>query len=189
MLSRLSEIYNSIYNKRQIYRGRAICGKIFVCGRISIINFGGVIRIGNDCMINSGRGHNPIGGDVVCRFVSQGGEIDIGNRVGISNSTFVSREHITIEDDVFIGGSCKIYDNDFHPITMKKRIAFSDEIPSKPVLIKKGAFVGAHTIILKGTTIGEGAIIGAGSVVSGNVPTEEVWAGNPARFIKKVKCE
>jgi acetyltransferase-like isoleucine patch superfamily enzyme len=42
-----------------------------------------------------------------------------------------------------------------------------------------------NTMICKPVTIGEGAIVGAMSVVTKDIPTNEVWAGNPARFIKK----
>lgn len=55
------------------------------------------------------------------------------------------------------------------------------------VVIKDGAFIGAHTIVLKGVTIGERSIVGAGSVVSRSIPDYEIWAGNPAKFIKKVE--
>ena len=55
-----------------------------------------------------------------------------------------------------------------------------------PVTIKDNAFIGAHSIILKGVTIGEKSIIGAGSVVARDVPDGEIWAGNPAKFIKNI---
>ena len=45
---------------------------------------------------------------------------------------------------------------------------------------------GAHSIILKGVTIGARSIIGAGSVVTKDVPANEVWLGNPAKFYKKI---
>ena len=53
------------------------------------------------------------------------------------------------------------------------------------VIIKKNAYIGANTIICKPVTIGEGAIIGASSVVTKDIPPFEIWAGNPARFIRK----
>lgn len=53
------------------------------------------------------------------------------------------------------------------------------------VYIKKNAFIGTGTIITKPVTIGERAIVGAGSIVTKNIPDDEVWAGNPARFIRK----
>lgn len=56
----------------------------------------------------------------------------------------------------------------------------------KPVLIKDNAFIGAHSIILKGVTIGENSIIGAGSVVTKSVPDNQIWAGNPAKFIRNI---
>lgn len=46
--------------------------------------------------------------------------------------------------------------------------------------------MGAYCIILKGVTIGDNSVIGAGSVVTRDVPANEVWAGNPARFMKKL---
>ena len=53
------------------------------------------------------------------------------------------------------------------------------------VHIKKNAFIGTGTIITKPVTIGERSIVGAGSIVTKNIPDDEVWAGNPARFIRK----
>lgn len=53
------------------------------------------------------------------------------------------------------------------------------------VIIKRNAYIGSATIICKPVTIGENAIIGAGSIVTKNIPANEVWAGNPARFLRK----
>ena len=55
-----------------------------------------------------------------------------------------------------------------------------------PVVIENNVFIGAHCIILKGVSIGENSIIGAGSVVTKNVPANQIWAGNPAKFIRKI---
>lgn len=53
------------------------------------------------------------------------------------------------------------------------------------ITIGEGAFIGTNTIISKSVRIGNRSIIGAGSVVTKDVPDDEIWAGNPARFIKK----
>ena len=53
----------------------------------------------------------------------------------------------------------------------------------KPISIGENSFIGARSFILPGTTIGENVIIGAASVVKGNIPSNSVWIGNPARQI------
>ena len=83
----------------------------------------------------------------------------------------------------------KIYDTDFHPIQSRFRVGKErddSKTVSKPVIIGDNVFIGAEAIILKGSSIGENAVIGAGSVLSGNVPSNEIWAGNPARFVKTI---
>jgi putative colanic acid biosynthesis acetyltransferase WcaF len=61
------------------------------------------------------------------------------------------------------------------------------QLITKPITIGKNSFIGARAMILPGVSIGEEAIIGAMSVVSKTVPTNEVWAGNPASALKKTK--
>lgn len=56
---------------------------------------------------------------------------------------------------------------------------------SGEVHIKQNAFIGANVIITKPVTIGEDAVVGAGSIVTKDIPDGEVWAGNPAKFIRK----
>ena len=53
------------------------------------------------------------------------------------------------------------------------------------IVIEDGAFIGAGTIITKPCTIGKNSIVGAGSVVTKDIPSDEIWAGNPAKFIRK----
>lgn len=52
------------------------------------------------------------------------------------------------------------------------------------ITIMDDVFIGANTIICNSVTIGKNAIVGAGSVVTKDIPENEIWAGNPARFIK-----
>ena len=168
---------------RGTVRGR----NVTVRGRLYVRNQG-CLEIGKDVRINSGAYFNPIGGDVRTNLiVSAGARIIIGDGCRISNSTLFSEEEIQIGPNVLIGGGCKIYDTDFHPLDFETRAG--NPIgggETAKVSIGEGAFIGAHSIILKGTTIGKHAVIGAGSVVSGRVPDDEIWAGNPARRIRKI---
>ena len=55
------------------------------------------------------------------------------------------------------------------------------------VHIGKRVFIGINTLIVNSVEIGDNAVIGAGSIVTCDIPSGEIWAGNPARFIKKVQ--
>lgn len=55
------------------------------------------------------------------------------------------------------------------------------------VHIGKNAYLGMNVLVVKPVTIGANAIIGAGAVVTKDIPANEVWAGNPARFIKRLE--
>lgn len=158
-----------------------------IYGRLRIYG-GGPIQMGKGVVINSCESANPIGGDTKTIFsLAHGGALQIGNNVGMSNTTIVCHDQVIIEDDVRIGGSTKIYDTNFHSLDVEERLGRKSEtVKTAPVRIKKGAFIGAHCIILKGVTIGESSIIGAGAVVTKDVPDGEIWGGNPARFLRKV---
>lgn len=156
-------------------------------GRLLVRNHG-TMEIGDGCLFNSGRIYNLIGGDDVCVLVTvDGGTLKIGRGCQISNATMVATVGIELGEDVFVGGGVKIYDTDFHPLDSEQRIKHQDgNTRKKPVHIGSGAFIGASSIILKGVTIGQRAVIGAGSVVARDVGDDEVWAGNPARFIRRM---
>lgn len=157
-------------------------GGIFIRGT-------GQIHIGNNVVVTSCRETNPIGGDTKTILFAKGnGKIKIGNHVGISNTAIIALGSIEIEDDVLIGANCKIYDHDFHALDYETRnLPENRGVVPKPVIIKQGAFIGAHSIILKGVTVGVKSIVGAGSVVTKNIPDGEIWAGNPAKFIRTIE--
>ena len=122
---------------------------------------------------------------IVARY---GGKIAIGTGCGISGSTIYAMKSITIGDNVLIGGNCKIIDNDFHPLPASQRVNQKNEdIRKKAITIGDGCFIGANSILLKGTTLGKNCVVGAGSVVSGTFPDNVIIAGNPAKIIKENK--
>ena len=143
------------------------------------------VQLGANCRINSGFAVNAVGGfRRTGLWVGRDGRLTIGSNVGLSSLTIVCVRAVNIEDDVFIGGDCNIYDTDFHSIRSEQRLARPDTtVKTAPILIGRRSFIGAHSIILKGVTIGAEAVIGAGSVVTKDVPTGEIWVGNPARKV------
>lgn len=149
----------------------------------------GTFDISDDVTINSGLTKNPIGGDSICRIVAEkSGQVNIGCGSGLSNVTIYSRKSVTIGRKCTIGGNVKIYDSDFHSIEPRFRNTLHDRdhTLTSPVNIGNEVFIGAHTLILKGVSIGEQSVIGAGSVVTKDVPSGQIWAGNPARYIKDI---
>jgi len=124
--------------------------------------------------------------DVAVKFQRWKG-VNIGKHVYIGPKTFIDVLYphlITIEDYVSVGYSMIFaHSNPTNSIYIKnkyypRRVA--------PVTIKKGAWVGAGCIILPGVTIYENSIIGAGSVVNKDVETETLYAGVPAKKIRKL---
>lgn len=168
------------------YRVKATDLKIY--GFLVLMNKG-TIRIGKGGKINSNKYKNIIGGDTRSSIiVKTGAKLTIGQNFKMSNSAIYCESNITIGNNVMIGGSCKIWDTDFHSLNPFVRlITPNDEFKTRPIVIGDNVFIGGFSFILKGVTIGNGAVVGAGSVVSKNIPEGEIWAGNPARFIKKVE--
>ena len=150
---------------------------------------GGRFSLGKNFAMNNGIKGNPIGCYERCTFfVDRDSEIIIGDNVGISQAALISHCSIQIGNNVKIGGGTSVYTTDFHSLDPIIRASNEDmkHRKSAPVTIEHDAFIGARCIILKGVTIGENSIVGAGSVVTKSIPANEIWAGNPAKFIRKI---
>lgn len=149
----------------------------------------GACNINSGFRMNNGLKGNPIGRPQRCvLFVDRNAILTIGKNVGMSSTAIICHKNIVIGDCVKIGGGVCIYDTDFHSLDSSVRNSNKDllEKKCKEVVIKDNVFIGAHSTILKGVTIGENSIIGACSVVSKSVPNNQIWAGNPATFIRNL---
>lgn len=123
----------------------------------------------------------------VIMVAKYGGRIEINEGVCMSGCTLYAMDSITIGKNTDIGSGCKIIDNDFHPLPYSQRhpVEQLDKVKKKPITIGEGCFIGANSIILKGTTLGNNVVVGAGSVVSGTFPDNVIIAGTPAKIIKE----
>lgn len=121
-------------------------------------------------------------------IIAKGGEISIAPGVCMSGCTIYSTDSIQIGRKTDIGSGCKIIDNDFHPLPYSERNPEQlDKVKKRPIKIGEGCFIGANSLILKGTTLGRNVVVGAGSVVCGTFPDNVIIAGNPAKIIKENK--
>lgn len=154
-----------------------------------MISRGGEMKLGNNFAMNNGINGNPIGCYEKCTFfVGPNGKLIIGNNVGISQAALIAIDDITIGNDVKIGGGVQVFTTDFHSLDPLIRKTDDDIKHRKtaPVVICDNAFIGARSMILKGVTIGENSIIAAGSVVTKSIPANQIWGGNPAKFIRNI---
>jgi UDP-2-acetamido-3-amino-2,3-dideoxy-glucuronate N-acetyltransferase len=105
-------------------------------------------------------------------------EVVIGDNVTLKCGVFLW-DGISIGNNVFVGPNVT-FTNDKYPR--------SKQYPSEyqKTLIDDGASLGAGSVILCGITIGKNSMIGAGSVVTKSVPANQLWVGNPARFVREL---
>lgn len=107
-------------------------------------------------------------------FVARG--VQLGDNVKVENNVSVF-EGVTLEDDVFCGPSC-VFTNVINP-----RSHVSRKHEYRPTLIRRGASLGANSVIVCGHTVGRYAFVGAGAIVTHDIPDYALVVGNPARRI------
>ncbi|MCQ2484439.1 MAG: acyltransferase [Clostridia bacterium] len=114
-----------------------------------------------------------------------GGTLQLGKGVFINrNCTFVARESIKIGDKCSFGPNVCIYDHDHAFGTARKN---GEYFKTASVTIGDNCWIGANTVILRGTSIGDNCVIGAGCVVKGDIPANSLVTSGRELEIKTIK--
>ncbi len=139
------------------------------------LDYGGILRIGKMFKMRDGAKIR----------VRKGAKCIIGNYTSVSiNNMVACHESIIIGDHVQLSPNVQIYDHDHdfrHPQGIK-----ANAYKTSPVVIGNNCWIGANTIILRGTTIGDNCIIGAGCVVKGNIPPNTILTQRRESIIKAI---
>jgi hypothetical protein len=112
-------------------------------------------------------------------------QIIVGEFSRLNGVTVQCRESVKIGKRCLIG-SVLILDNDFHSVDYLHRNDI-EYVKVKPVVIGDDVWVAGQSVILKGVEVGDRAVVGIRAVVTKNVLTETIVAGNPAKEIGKIK--
>lgn len=105
--------------------------------------------------------------------VRKGAECIIGNNVSVnSNNMIACHERVVIGDNVQLSPNVQIYDHD-HDFRAKEGLA-ALKYKTSPIEIGNNVWIGANTVILRGTKIGDNCVVGAGCVLKGNFPANSV---------------
>ena len=133
-----------------------------------------VLFIGDDHRGGASKGRVELGSDVYigdhCNIRAAGGLIQIGSKVLVANHvTMIAANH-------GMAPGVPMYDQPW--ATQPLDVVIGDD-----------CWIGAHVTLLPGTRIMNGAVVAAGAVVTGTVPSNEIWGGVPARKISQRATE
>jgi acetyltransferase-like isoleucine patch superfamily enzyme len=124
---------------------------------------------------------------VTCNILSPA-HLTIGNNSSIGAFTSIfSGFGVTIGQNCLISSNCSISSvNHIQEANIRYNSESAEATGSKPVIIGDNVWIGMNACLLPGVVVGNNSIVGAGSVVTKNIPPNEIWVGNPAKFVKKL---
>lgn len=148
--------------------------EIFVEKGVKILRHPENVRVGSNVIFKEGVRICP---------THSGATIQIGDWTTIGHSTFIfSKSQISIGSNCLIAPFCYFVDSD-HGFKAGELIR-NQEMKATPIFVGNDVWIGTGSVITRGVTIGDGAVIGSNSVVTKDVPSNAIVAGNPATLIK-----
>jgi len=103
-----------------------------------------------------------------------GRNVTIGDNCRIQGCVYIADECI-LGDNVFVGPNATLLNDRFPPSGNRDLW--------QPIMVDSGAVIGGGTTVVPGCNVGKNSVLAAGAVLTKTMPDNEVWAGNPARFL------
>ena len=155
---------------------KAIIGKNVKIGEFVIIEEG--VEIGDNTVIKN---YVELRKDTII-----GKDCYIDSRVSTSGSCIIG-DGVTLRYAVIIARGCKIGDGSYVcPRAMTNNLdAGKTQIGG--ATIGKNCFIGTNTVLQHGITLGDNVVTGAMSLITRDIPSNEVWLGSPAKFYKATR--
>ena len=175
--------YNRSFRDKLLTRLRVLFVSRIKIGKNSIIKSGvkfeltdnAILKIGSNCTIKE---------NAYFLLTKPMPILEIGDYTGIGRNNYIAvKDHLKIGKYTRFGPDVCILDQG-HSFN-KDDIIMNQEAIIEKVTIGDDVWIGRGATILKGVTIGDGAVIGAGAVVTKDIPANEIWAGVPAKYIRK----
>lgn len=164
----------AIKGYKKIYISKDV--KIIAGNRIAID--AGIIILKENTLINAN-----------CNIFIKRGKLILGkNSYFNNNCTVITIGEINIGENVMIGPMCNLLAGKHNYKDNEVDYKFQGDTDGS-IVIEDNVWIGAGSVILSGIRIAKGSIIGAGSVVTKSIGENEIWAGNPAKFIKKARVK
>ena len=117
-------------------------------------------------------------------FCDYGYNIEIGENFFMNmNCVILDGAKVTFGDNVFVAPGCGFYTAG-HPLDTEQRNKGLEY--ARPIKVGSNVWIGGNVCVLPGVTIGDNSVIGAGSVVTRDIPSGVVAAGNPCRVIRQI---
>ena len=109
----------------------------------------------------------------------------VGNNVLLVTTSFGGEPYLlNIGDNVTVALDAKFVTHDASVFHVKRAIGYNRYLDKVgPITLRNNCFVGAYSVLLPNTSVGENSILAAGSVLTKHIPDNEVWGGNPAKYI------
>lgn len=114
----------------------------------------------------------------------------LGKNVELYTTSFGTEPYlISIHDNVICAAGVKFINHDVSCFTVARSLGLKEQEFDKVGSIElfDNCFIGAYTILMPNCSVGKNSVIAAGSIVTKHVPDNEVWGGNPAKFIMTVE--